>query len=441
MKRIGKMLVIFFILTGVLALAADVVTIKYANWNLGTPEENNVERQMIQAFMDTHPNIKVVIDDSIKGDWNASLAAAAAAGTMPDVFMLTTVPDALANGWLYDLTKTVATDPDWSKIPSNITSTIKYNGKVSAIPFAMHFMGYFMNKDIFTSENIAPLKFNYTTTQFKNAVLRLTKHSKGIVGLSEEIQVFEWYPASVSFKFGFYTFDGKKFNLDSQEFIDGFNLAKSFVKAGAVYSALTDEQKTAIAGSPSADGWATGHIALNYNGTWMVPDYKKNLSFAWDFVGIPGGRTILVLDYLGISKSTKHIKEAYEFAKWMSFSKQGYLKRLELAKKSNTILTTPPLMNDAELVDKYQANVDVPGLKEAYRNIGRAIVEGFKFVPGYAQARWNAPTGIKIGDKVNASIGDVLWNGTKMDLKIEDIAKQLNDLANQKYQEALKAIK
>ena len=66
MKRIGKMLVIFFILTGVLALAADVVTIKYANWNLGTPEENNVERQMIQAFMDTHPNIKVVIDDSIR---------------------------------------------------------------------------------------------------------------------------------------------------------------------------------------------------------------------------------------------------------------------------------------------------------------------------------------------------------------------------------------
>ena len=59
--------------------------------------------------------------------------------------------------------------------------------------------------------NIAPLKFNYTTTQFKMS-LRLTKHSKGIVGLSEEIQVFDGINF-ISFKFGFYTFDGKKFNL------------------------------------------------------------------------------------------------------------------------------------------------------------------------------------------------------------------------------------
>jgi len=47
MKRIGKMLVIFFILTGVLALAADVVTIKYANWNLFGKKEVMDQRGLI----------------------------------------------------------------------------------------------------------------------------------------------------------------------------------------------------------------------------------------------------------------------------------------------------------------------------------------------------------------------------------------------------------
>lgn len=420
----------------------EVVTIKYANWNLGTEEENNLERQMIQAFMETHPNIKVEIDESISTqDWNGSLATAAASGEMPDVFMLINVPTGIANGWLYDLSSLAQNDNEWNQIPKNITDTINYNGKIYAVPFAEHFMGYYINKDIFDKENITPLKFGFTVDEFKKAVLDLTKPSKGIIGLDNESEIIDWYPGAVSNKYGWYTWDGKGFNLTSQEFIDGVNLAKTFDKAGAVFNALSDEQKAKIAGSKDANAWQTGHVAIHWDGTWMIPDFKKNLNFNWAFVGIPNGRTPVTLDYLGISKSTKHPQEAYEFAKWMSFSKEGYLKRLELAQKSGTYVNSLPIMNDKELIDKFISLANVEGLKEAYDNINNSFVEGFKFIPGYVDARWNAPTGIKIGDKDNATIGDVLWNAPKLGLKIEDYVNQLNKLANEKYQEAEKAIK
>src|ERR1700742_3813589 len=41
------------------AAEGDAVTIRYANWNLGTEEENNLQRQMVQAYLDTHPNVTV----------------------------------------------------------------------------------------------------------------------------------------------------------------------------------------------------------------------------------------------------------------------------------------------------------------------------------------------------------------------------------------------
>lgn len=420
----------------------EVVTLKYANWNLGTEEENNIERQMIQAFNDTHPNIKVEIDSSITPkDYNDNLAAAAASGTMPDVFMLINVPSGIANGWLYDISSIVQNDSEWNKIPQNVTDTIKYNGKFYAVPFAEHFMGYFINNDIFNKENIQPLKFGFTIDEFKKDVLDLTKPSKGIVGLSNESEIIDWYPAAVSDKFGWYTWTGNGFDLNSQAFIDGVNLARTFDKAGAVYNALTDEEKAKIAGSKDANGWQTGHVAIDWDGTWMLPDFKRDLNFSYSFVGIPNGRTPITLDYVGIAKSTKHAQEAYEFAKWMSFSKEGYLKRFELAEKSGTVVSSIPIMKDQELIDKYLSIAKVDGLKEAFGSIDNSIVEGFKFIPGYVDARWNAPTGIKVGDKDNATIGDVLWNAPKLGLKIEDYVNQLNKLANEKYQDALKAIK
>src|SRR5690606_40565951 len=60
----------------------EEVTISYAHWNLGTEEEMNLERLMLEQFQRDYPHIKVELYE-ISGNWNEQLAAAASANNMP----------------------------------------------------------------------------------------------------------------------------------------------------------------------------------------------------------------------------------------------------------------------------------------------------------------------------------------------------------------------
>ncbi|MFZ6019816.1 MAG: ABC transporter substrate-binding protein, partial [Chloroflexota bacterium] len=41
------------------AKPAEPVTLRYANWNLGTEEENNIQRQLIKAYTDANPHVTI----------------------------------------------------------------------------------------------------------------------------------------------------------------------------------------------------------------------------------------------------------------------------------------------------------------------------------------------------------------------------------------------
>src|SRR4030043_963534 len=91
--------------------APEAITLRYANWNLGTEEENNMQRQLIMAYTDLHPNVTIeFVDMSAEGGWDAVLTSYAAKGELPDVIMANNTPLYVQNGWLADLTDLVADD-------------------------------------------------------------------------------------------------------------------------------------------------------------------------------------------------------------------------------------------------------------------------------------------------------------------------------------------
>ena len=100
--------------------AAEQITLRLAHWGLGTEEEYNLERQMIDKYMELNPHVKIEIAEDITGDWNAALATAAAGNTLPDVFLIGNVPTAVANEWTLDLTQYAAADEDWNKLPASM---------------------------------------------------------------------------------------------------------------------------------------------------------------------------------------------------------------------------------------------------------------------------------------------------------------------------------
>lgn len=418
----------------------EKVTLTYANWNLGNKDADTLERRMVQAWNDTNPNIQVQIDETMDySKYGDSLTAAAAAGTMPDVIMLQNIPSPLASEWLADISAYTSKDSEWNKIPKPLEQATHYGKGVYAVPTGMYFEGYFVNDDIFQNANADSLNFSPTMDEFWNAVKATANPSQDILGISESLQIPDWYPSAVNKSLGWFTFDGSKYNLDSQEYKDAINKAREVLNNKYSFDALTQEQKDKLKAGWHGDMWNQGKVAIRWDGTWSTKDFSAQ-TFKNRFIGVPGGRTIIVPDFLAVTKSSKSTEAAYEFAKFLSFSKDGILKRMELGAKDNSF-SSLPITTDQEVLDKYFATFTYEGIKEAYGTIDNGVVEAVKVVPGYVASRWTAQTGIKVGDKDNATIGETIDGSLQGKVKIEDVAGQLNKLANDEYNNAVKATK
>jgi len=418
--------------------SGEKIVINYVNWNLGTEAENNIERKMIAAFEEAHPNIDIQLDESFDySNYGDSLAAAAAAGKLPDVMMLPNIPFGLTNEWLLNLETIAASDPEWANIPKALENATHYGSGIYAVPAGMFFQGYFINQDLFEQANLPELNYSPTWDEFLSAVKTLNNPSEDVLGLSEAVQIPDWYPASVNSKLGWFTWDGQQYHLNDPVFTEGVNKAKEIMQGKYTFDSLSEDEKAKYNATWHGDVWNQGKVAVRWEGTWATKDFS-NLNFKSKFIGIPGGKFVLIGDFIGISKSTEHQQEAYEFAKYMTFGKDGILKRMEL--NTDGSYTSLPMTTDQSILDQYFANGGYEGLKEAYDNIDNAILEGVKFIPGVVRSRWEAPTGVKVGDKENANLGDLILDSIKGGTKIEDYAEQINKLANDEYKAAADAI-
>lgn len=411
------------------------ITVSYAYWNLGTPEENNLERRMIAAWNEANPMVKVEPATNIDySKYIESLTTAAAAGDMPDVFGITEFANFVANDWLADVTKEVKADADLKTVSKPLANSVYFNGKAYGVPWGAFMFGFFVNKDLMAKYNVPSPGLNWTLADFQNIVKTLAKPEVPVMGLTEEVDIPNWYPIAANPKLGWYTWDGGAYHLDSPEFKAGIDMARGFNKSSYVWETFPQDAKDKIGAGWHGEAFFKGYAALMWNGTWAFGD-SKAWTFKWDFVPIPGGKLVFIPDYIGVSSAAENIPWAYEVAKWMSaYSKKGFTKRMEIAKANNLTISTLPATKDAAVVDEYLTMVNLPNLKAMYANIDNAVVEAYKPVPGYPQSRWNAKV---TADK---SIGDMLWNSVRGDVKFEDWAVQLNKIANDEYAKALQAL-
>lgn len=418
----------------------EKVVITYANWNLGTEEENNLERRMIAEYMERNPHVEIKIAENIDtAQYLESLTTAAAAGNLPDVIMLQNIPTPLSNEWLMDISSLVEGDEDWAKIAQPVVETTMHSGNIYAMPAGQYFCGYYLNTDLFEQENIRELEFGYTLEEFENAIKSVTSLNKGIIGLEDETSMIDWYAGLSNDDLGWFTWDGEKYNLDSVEFKDSLNKARELATGGYVYGALSAEEQQNFKGTNGYEAWIEGEVAFKYDGTWAAQGMSE-LPFNTKFVGLPNSKTVIVNDYMGVSKNAENAEEAYEFAKWMTFSKEGTLARIDIAEENDLVYGSLPIINDEELLERYFEYNMIDGVEEIYAEIDNAIVETFKSTPGYENSRWHATTGLKVGDIENITIGDLVFNCFRGTANIEDYATQLNELANQKFEEANAAI-
>lgn len=420
-----------------------IAQLSYVNWNLDTKELNNLERQLIKAY-EEKMNVKINIVENINiAAYEDAIAAMASKGNMPDVFMLTNMTFGLENQYLLNIKEYADEDDDWSKIPAPIEQATHFFDGIYAVPFAMHMMGYFVNDELLDAHNVAPLGVLPTFDQFMNTITALKKPAQGIMGLNFESTILEWYPSSVNNDLRWFTFDGEKYNLSSDEMAASIAKINYLRSNKMTFDSLTGEERVAMGYDDVVEFWNDGKLGLRWGQTYEIPDINKNSSdFDKTFIGTPGGVIPIVGDYLGISPTCQEPEIAYDFARYMSFGTEGILKRLELD-TTGIEYSSLPLTTDQDVIDKYFETPRINGLEEVYAQIDNGVVEGVKVIPGYVRSRWTERVGKTVdivvdGDTItNPMIGQVIdqcWLGN---LNWADYAVGLEEVANSAYQKAL----
>lgn len=417
--------------------APEPVVIRYANWNLGTEEENNIQRQLIKAYTDLHPNVTIEIVDMSDPDnkgWDALLTAYAAKGELPDVFMANNVPLYVKNGWLADLSKLTDKDPDWQNVPLALKEGVTYSGKVMGLPAAQFVMGYFVNRDLYEAANLDAPEYGISVEDFQAAVTALHNPDKGLLGLDEMEFIMGWYPNTVDSNLKWFSFDGTHMNYNSDAFKAGIAFAGEMKPY--TWQGLTDEQKANFKSQGPWELFLNQEVGMRWDGGWMIPAFAQNATFDWDFIGIPGGNQALVMDVIVVSKTAANLEEAYQFAKWMTFSPQAYQVEADLARAMGSA-PKMPVSVDAASIELYKSFFSNPGIIMALENLDNSLIESLaKIVPGYIQARWEGKPGIDIGEDKDVNMWYMFNFANEGRYKYEDYAAQLEEFANRILDEA-----
>jgi ABC-type glycerol-3-phosphate transport system substrate-binding protein len=450
----------------------DDIVITYAGWNLGDVEANSLERRLIKAFEEANPGVRVDIierpkipnadnpEDVVDMNWDEMLASLAATGKLPDVYMYATVPTAVLNGWAEDMTAFMKDDPELLNISQDIATAAVYGDKYFGIPQSNFYFGYFVNNTVFDNGNESRPTFGIT---FDN-LLKLSKNvstfnedGTSILGFQGVDRFFEWLPSQYDASLGWYTFNGQSFNLNSNAFASAMEFQRQFYSESAatlypyVWESSKVSDKVAWYSEGTGTQWTKGRHAVRWGGTfdwgWMIPELnnEENGIFGHDidFIGTPvivdGVQRIpVVLDYLLVGQGTKQPQLAYELSKWMGFGKEGYLKRLEIAKAfpESGSVNFAPLQQDDELYDAYFALFPEGSLTEFRKVLAHDsfIIEGLKTIPGYVQARWTGTYGTIGGTSYTiSSLLDAIRDGSVL---LNDVRVPLNDRVNLMYQQA-----
>lgn len=440
------------------------ITITYAAWNLGSADSDtpNMERLMIKAFEKKYSNIKVNIierpkiagtnDDMV---WNEFLASRASVGTLPDVFMADDIPNYIINNWAYNLTELVKNDSEYNNISSDITDAATYDGKVMSLPSAVHYMGYIVNKTLYNTQGQDAPTVDTTMETLLDITSKAADHGNtnknGVVGFEGIEHILHWYPAQLNDNYQWFTFDGDKFNLNSNDFTTAVNLYRQLATSPsyvleALQTEANKEGSTVNLGDifPDGDYFNNGKILCkwyySYDFGWMQQKIDDG-EYTWDldFIGTPyvgdNKKVPAVIDFLTIASTTKHPEEAYLFAKWMGLGKDGYMERINL---SNTVtgiskVNFAPIQNDSELLNSYfDIYPSFTGLRTIVET-GTFVIEPPKFQVGYNRVRYR---GTYDQDNTMYDIINKLMAG---EVNIADIKESLNSQANAIYNSEMEA--
>lgn len=426
----------------------EPVTLSYLAWNLGTAEEDNLERKMLAKFTEVYPNATVNVvevplnEDGTPGNYGDYLNTLASQKALPDVYMWTSVPDTASAGWIADVSAYALKDPEYQNVVAAVRDGGVINGKVYGIPFQMHLFGIMQNYNIYDELNVDPLPYSYTLDDLLEKIAATTTDKyRGV----DNFAIEDWGALVNSDTIGFGTFDGEKYNFSSEEFAKAINTYKEVVEKG-----YTGNGSFTGPWLPEGAGWAwgEGYIANQYEASWAIPGFQNGeRPFKSDLIPLPNEKVVMVPDFIFVAANTANAEAAYELAKWMSFGVDGMKARMSIKDENGIVGYSGLPLNagfDAEIDEYFLKDYkDFPMFLKVYASLKEkpenVYVEGFKVIPGYTKSRFEADTGVVgtvNGEEKSMTMSELIISIIKGDKQLSDYAVEMDKVANNIYNEA-----
>lgn len=364
----------------------------------GNPVELKVIQQITTDFNASQAKYKVVIKKFPQADYNESVVAAAASGSLPDIL---DVDGPNMPNWA------------WGKylrpinVPASVTKTFLpgtqgvYNGKLYSLGLYDAACAVFARKSVLNDLGIRipTVAKPWTGTEF-NAALKTIKDS-GKFKYALDMGTGwtgEWYP--YGFSPFLQSFGGDLINRKTYRTAEGTLNGTAAVNFGKWWQGLFTQGYVNPKETGGREGFIAGTTALQFNGNWAATDaYKK---FGDDLVFLPtpdfgkGAHIGTSSWQWGVSATSKHPDAANA---WINFA----TKTKYLVAFSNGIGLIPATAAAAAKSDLYKAGSPYQVFPVLSSKLGlkRPPTPGY---PVIAKAFEKATTDIMNGADVKASL-------------------------------------
>ena len=312
MKKLLALILSIALLMTVLPLAAaeETITLTFAFW------DNNQEpgmKAIAEAYMATHPNVKIDIQVTPWDQYWTKLEASATGGEMPDIFWMHSNQffKFVNAGTLLPLDF----EYDYSPYPAGVTALYTFNDKHYAIPKDYDTIALVYNKEIFDAAGVAYPDDTWTWDTLLEVAKKLTDPDKGIYGFGAPNDRQSGY-LNLIYQNGGFAFEDGKSGYDqpaTQEAIQWW------VDLQQVHHVSPSQESFVDMGVD--DQMQAGKLAMCFTGSWMMSSYTNNELFKdkFDLAVLPQGKQrASIYNGLGyaISANTKYPEAAIDFVKF-----------------------------------------------------------------------------------------------------------------------------
>ena len=351
-------------------MTKDEITLSYWFWY-----DMEINEKLKEEFEKLYPNITVKLIEHDVGSSGGELSAMAAAGKLPDCFLVLGSPEVFAsNGLLFDMSLLWEYDTDSKNVIKGINEfKLGYLGTEGkwVTPAKFFPTAAFLNLDVFIRNDEELPSMDWTWDEFESTVERMTREDKvtgkHVFGTTSGVSVITWYPlASDKSCIGEFGWNGTEYDMEN--WVYGMELEKKWVtNENTPHLSINAriEDLEAKYGEGVYYPEEVGYSAIHCDHWWNWEDYyitdeyieENNIVFVPYMMphvkGVEDGNYLATMDMGGISAHTEYPREAYELLKFMTWGAEGWKHKLkyypDLIDNEGTVNERPVAKNNCPI--------------------------------------------------------------------------------------------